>query len=169
MPVRTLVSPEEYLKTSFEDGDREYVDGELVERGMPTYLHGKTQALVCIRFADLVKSRSVFAVTEVRHALDPRRLYRIPDIAVFADEEPTQPVPVTPPLIAIEIASPDDRLVETLKKFEEYRRFGVAHIWLIDPEARKFYSYDKKSGLHPVSALHVPRFELTIALSDLGL
>ena len=168
MPVRTLVSPEEYLKTSFEDGDREYVDGELVKRGMPTYLHGKVQALICMQFTDLVKSHSVFAVTEVRHALNPEHLYRIPDIAVFAGEEPTGPVPVTPPLIAIEIASPDDRLTETLKKFEEYRHWGITHIWLIDPEDRKLYTYDK-SGLHPVPALNVPRFELTIALSDLGL
>jgi Uma2 family endonuclease len=40
------VSVEEYLHTSFPDLDREYEDGELVERSLPDYLHGKVQALL---------------------------------------------------------------------------------------------------------------------------
>ena len=44
MSTRTKISLEEYLHTSFEDGpDREYVDGELVERAMPTFEHGLLQ------------------------------------------------------------------------------------------------------------------------------
>ncbi len=31
-PASTPVSAEEYLRTSFTDGDREYVDGRIVER-----------------------------------------------------------------------------------------------------------------------------------------
>jgi Uma2 family endonuclease len=35
---------------SFEDLDREYVRGEIVERGMPDYLHGETQTELGFRF-----------------------------------------------------------------------------------------------------------------------
>jgi hypothetical protein len=37
------MSPAEYLSTSFENPDREYVHGEIVERGTPDYSHGRMQ------------------------------------------------------------------------------------------------------------------------------
>jgi Uma2 family endonuclease len=168
MATQTLVAPEDYLKASFDGPDREYVDGELVERGKPTYLHGKVQALLCILFGALIKRYPIFIVTEVRHAVTPNHLYRIPDVAVFAGQEPTQPVPDTPPLVAIEIVSPDDRLTETMKKFSEYRHWGVEHIWLIDPVEKQFYTYDS-TGLHPVQNLALPQYSFTITLADLAL
>ena len=32
MSVTAIVSVEEYLRTSYSDGDREYIDGRVVER-----------------------------------------------------------------------------------------------------------------------------------------
>ena len=46
MDARIGVSVEEYLHTSFPDLDREYRDGDLIDRSLPDYLHGKTQALL---------------------------------------------------------------------------------------------------------------------------
>jgi len=168
MAIRTLVAPEEYLKMSFEGPDREFVDGEVLERAMPTFLHGRIQMRLGYIFESLAQRYALYAASEVRHALDPLRLYRIPDVAVFADREPVKIYPDTPPLVAIEIASPDDRLSETLTKLEEYRLWGVEHVWLIDPEERKLFAYDA-SGLHPVAALQLPRYESSISLADLGL
>jgi len=37
------MSVAEYLHTSFPDRDKEYREGDLVERSLPTYLHGRTQ------------------------------------------------------------------------------------------------------------------------------
>jgi Uma2 family endonuclease len=37
-------------------------------------------------------------------------------------------VPDTPPLIVVEILSPDDRLTEVREKLEEYRAWGVPHV-----------------------------------------
>jgi hypothetical protein len=45
---------------------------------------------------------------------------------VFHPREPGL-VPDTPPLIAIEILSPDDLLTEVREKLEEYRAWGVPH------------------------------------------
>jgi hypothetical protein len=39
-------SGEEYLHTTFSDLDREYRDGNLIDRSLPDYLHGKMQALL---------------------------------------------------------------------------------------------------------------------------
>jgi Uma2 family endonuclease len=46
--------------------------------------------------------------------------YLIPDFAVFWRTKPPL-VPDAPPLIAIEILSPDDRLTAVREKLEEYR------------------------------------------------
>ena len=44
MGAKSALSVEQYLHTSFPDLDKEYRDGELVERSLPTYRHGKTKA-----------------------------------------------------------------------------------------------------------------------------
>ena len=39
MGSKAALPVEEYLHTSFPDLDKEYRDGELVERSLPDYLH----------------------------------------------------------------------------------------------------------------------------------
>ncbi|MBY0504108.1 MAG: Uma2 family endonuclease [Bryobacteraceae bacterium] len=168
MATATLIAPEAYLAMSFEGTDREYVDGEIVERGMPTYLHGRIQGLLYALFWILGKQFAIFPATEIRLAIAGQKKYRIPDLSVFAGAEPCTAVPDTPPLVAVEVASPDDRLTETLKKFVEYRAWGIENIWLVDPDAKQLYAYDA-AGLHPVEALRLPQYSFSITLSDLGL
>ena len=164
----TLIASETYLQMSFDGPDREYVEGELRERGTPTYAHGRIQALIGFHFDVLREKHPVFAACGVRLALHPNHVYRIPDVSVFAGREPTEAIPDMPPLVAIEIVSPDDRTSETLKKFEEYRNWGVTHIWLIDPIEKTFFRYDA-TGLHPVSTLDLAEYSFSITLADLGL
>ncbi len=140
MSTKSAVSIEEYLRTSFEDLDREYVDGEIVERSLPTNLHSKTQTRLAAIFCNLGDSHPLFARVELRSRLGATRV-RIPDVSVYAGEEPSDPVPAVPPLIAIEILSPDDRNKNVAVKLEEYRVWGVRHVWLVDPEARKLSVY----------------------------
>ncbi len=168
MATPVLISPEEYLKTTYTDLDREFVHGEILERSMPTILHGRVQALLCFLFELLRKRHSVFAMSEVRHAIEAGAIYRIPDVAVFSGEIPQGQYPEIPPMVAIEIASPDDRLSETLRKFCEYLAWGIPNVWLIDPEEAKLYVYDE-TGLHPVKSLQLPQYDFTITLADLEL
>jgi len=69
-------------------------------------------------------------------------------------------VPDTPPLIAVEILSPDDRLSEVREKLEEYREWGVTHVWLVDPHSRRLYSCDQ--GLREVSFFRVGERSLEV-------
>src|SRR5579863_9103653 len=108
MASRLQVSPGEYLSTSFEGADREYVRGEIVERGMPDNPHSETQGELIHRFRLLRDSHRLFARPELRLRL-AADLYRIPDVSVFAGDKPGERVPSHPPLVAIEIMSPDDR------------------------------------------------------------
>ncbi len=90
--------------------------------------------------------------------------YTIPDFAVFYPDDPS-PVPETPPLVAIEILSPDDRLSEVREKLEEYRTWGVPHVWLVDPRSHRFYTCDAE--LIETSSLTVPELGIELAEGDL--
>jgi Uma2 family endonuclease len=163
MGAKTGLSVEEYLRTSFPDLDREYRDGELVERSLPDYLHGKTQLLLAAFFAALRKRLSIFPCTETRMKIRAGR-YAIPDLAVFWPEEPPL-VPETPPLVAIEILSLDDRLTEVRDKLEEYKAWGVAHVWLVDPHSRRMYTCE--TGLVEARSLKISELGVEITGADI--
>jgi len=168
MATQELLSSAEYLKTSFDGLDQEYYLGELVERCMPIYLHCKIQALFCQLFLNLARTHRLFPAPELRIQIEEGKIYRIPDVSVFAEEEPTGEITATTPLVAIEISSPDDRLSNTLRKLEEYRVVGIRHIWFIDCEAKQLYRYDQ-AGMQRVTSLDLPEYNLRITPSDLRL
>lgn len=133
-------------------------DGTLVERSRPNYLHGKTQALLIALFMALRKTSWLYPCASTRMMLRSGR-FLIPDVAVFHRVEPGL-VPDTPPLIAVEILSPRDRLAEVREKLEEYRTWGVRHIWLVDPHSRRLYSCGE--GLREVSFFQVGELDIEV-------
>ncbi len=163
MGAKSALSAEQYLHTSFPDLDKEYRDGELVERSLPTFEHGETQARLSVFFGVLPKALALRPCAETRMKIRTG-LYLIPDVAVFRGARPAS-VPDTPPLIAIEILSPDDHLQRVGDKLEEYRAWGVPHTWAIDPAAQRFYSNDGK--LVEVYELPVPELGITLRKSDI--
>jgi Uma2 family endonuclease len=162
MSARTGVSVEEYLHLSFPELDREYRDGEIVERSLPTYLHGKTQGILIAIFIAL-RSKSVFPSVETRMKIRTG-LYLVPDVAVFYPDEPPD-LPEDPPLIAIEVISPDDRMGAAREKLEEYRAWGVRHVWLVDPYSKRMYTCDEK--LIEVTQFIVPELGIEISPAEI--
>ena len=157
MATQAAISVEEYLRSSYEH-DREYVHGEVVERGMPTNSHSKAQVRFVQVFLPFERSHQLFVRIELRSRVQPD-LVRIPDVSVYSPE-PLEEVPTAPPLIAIEIFSPGDRTAKLLVKCREYQSWGVKHIWAVDPEDREFMLY--KNGLIEVPEFSIPEFNLTI-------
>jgi Uma2 family endonuclease len=157
MASRVLITPKQYLATHFER-EPELVRGELVEKSLPNLSHGKTQQRLCV-----LLSGAGCGCTEVRMKL-AEDLFRIPDFALF-ERDPEEELPHSPPLLAVEIASPDDRVLDVEQKLDEYRAWGVAHVWFVEPELRKLYIYDH--GLINVAQLELPRFHVIITPADL--
>lgn len=158
MGARTAISLERYLQTTFPDADREYRDGEIVERSLPDYLHGRVQGAIFAFFWALRTELALFPCVETRMRLRSN-LVLIPDVAVFYPDEPAR-VPDTPPLVVVEELSLDDRLMAVREKLEEYRAWGVPHVWLVDPHTKRLYMRDQ--GLVEVTSLQIP--ELGIEL-----
>jgi Uma2 family endonuclease len=92
----------------------------------------------------------------------------VPDLSVLRADAPREQIITHPPLIVIEILSPEDRLSRFQDRIEDYLVFGVENIWIIDPERRTAYTATA-SGLHPVrtNELTVPETPIRVVLSEL--
>jgi len=135
-----------------------------VERSLPDFFHSRAQSRLIQFLGQFEKTPGVYACAELRMRLR-EGLVLIPDICVYISE-PTK-VPTTPPLIAIEILSDDDRLTKVLQKLEEYRTWGVAHVWLVDPQGKHMYIWT--GALTEVTAFPIPEFNASILPNDLFL
>ena len=159
MATKTRITEEQYLGLTFEP-DAEFVRGEIAERSMPDYLHSKIQGLLLIWFGRLMERHRVQPCPELRMHLGPG-VYRVPDVALIAGPEPEVRFPDTPPLVTVEIVSLDDRYPDVIEKLEEYRKWGVPHIWLVDPHKKRLGVYHE-SGLQDVSSLALPEYNFEI-------
>jgi Uma2 family endonuclease len=163
MSTQTLVPIDVYFHTSYHP-DRDYIDGEVRERNLGTLEHARMQTLLTFLFRQNREQWNVRAVAECRIRVSPRRV-RIPDVAVMA-RGPQPSVPVDPPLIAIEVLSPDDTYGDMIDRASDYERMGVANIWLVDPIRRSGKIYRDKSWLD-VSEFSVPDSPIKIGLTEL--
>ena len=167
MPVSTLISEDEYLRTVYQDLDREFCDGEVIERSMPDTQHGKLQMDLGYYFGKLRVERGLplYAHSETRNRTRTSR-YRIPDVSVFWPMPPQQAVPEFMPHIAIEILSPADSLSDLRVKLREYLDAGIPHVWLLIPRERVFFVFDRQ-GLREVPVLSIPEVGVEITPADL--
>lgn len=161
-----LWTVEEYLRTSWSP-DRELVDGRIEKRNLGEKEHSILQRYLTVLF---VMNRDKWGV-EVFPDLRTRTKatnFRVPDVLVVRAEDKFKRYITRPPLIAIEILSPEDTLAAMGKKSAEYRQFGVPHIWVIDPEARVAYGYGE-AGLEKVrgNELTVPATPIRVVLSEM--
>jgi Uma2 family endonuclease len=153
-----LVSVEDYLRMT-EKPYREYRDGEVISKPMPTKLH----SLIQFALQMLLQAQGVQPFPELTIRLSPTK-YLIPDVAVAEDFEGAYPTERVP--LCCEILSPDDRLGATLSKCEEYHAWGVPFCWVIDPYKRTAWEYH--AGSEPTRVTEGLRAgELCVKLSDL--
>jgi Uma2 family endonuclease len=133
MATISRVRLEEYLDLSFRP-DREYVDGEIRERNVGKWEHARVQALLAAWFVNHEKEWATASSTEQRVRVSASRV-RVPDLVVLVAG--AQPEVVTqPPLLVVEILSPDDSYSDTQERAQDYRAMGVETIWIVDPKTR---------------------------------
>jgi Uma2 family endonuclease len=139
-PTAHRVTVAEFLAMEETKPYRELIDGEVVEKSMPTQNHSNAVLDLGSDLRGKLKTTGQGHVfTELRcHYLPEDRLY-LPDVCVFLsgrlpprDENPVLSVPD----FAIEVLSPDDRASRVIEKVQFYMRAGVRLLWLVDPERR---------------------------------
>lgn len=161
-----LVSVEEYLRTSFPDADREYVDGRIVERNVGRIDHSHVQTLIA-RYLGNHYSKRVWVGVEVRVQVKKTR-FRIPDVTVMLGAKPAGEIIRTPPAIAIEVLSPDDRAGDLEDKIADYLAFGVPYVWVINPESHRAHVHTQ-DGSHEVKdgVLRAESMQIEVPLAEI--
>jgi Uma2 family endonuclease len=144
MKTGALVPVEEYLRTTY-DPDCDYVDGEVLERNLGERDHSTLQRELILFFGNRQKKWKVFVFPEQRVQVSPTR-FRVPDICVYAGEEPQAQIFRTPPFICIEILSPEDRWERIQEKIDDYLRFGVPYVWVLNPRDQRAWVYTKEGS-----------------------
>jgi Uma2 family endonuclease len=134
MSTATLVPVEEYLRTDYEP-DCDYIDGVLEERNMGEQPHSVFQVKICTYFENRRKELGIYVRLEWRVRVSRTR-YRVPDICLLT-RKTDEGILTTPPHVIIEILSPEDRVSRFQDRIDDYLKFGVLNIWLIDPEKRR--------------------------------
>lgn len=143
-PTSELVSVDEYLNSSYRP-DVEYVDGHLVERSVPTYLHSLLQAILIAHFRQFEQQCRFKVLPELRTEIVERARYRIPDILLCATPTHIQKTMSERPLAVIEVLSPTDTVKQTLDRFRDYAAVGVPHIVQMDPESQVAHRFEDGS------------------------
>jgi Uma2 family endonuclease len=102
------------------------------------------------------------AVVEQRVQVAPNR-FRVPDICVTAEPQP-EPIFRRPPLSCIEILSKDDRLTDLQDRVDDYLKFGVRYVWILDPAARRAWRCTS-DGVHEVTELRTESPDTVVPLA----
>lgn len=135
---------EEYLRTSFEGADCEYLDGEVVERNAGELPHSRVLGVLVYLLASMETRLGIQVLPVIRIHIHPRR-YRVADIAVWRAGNIGERIPTVPPFLVIEILSPEDRMVRMQEKVQDYLSIGAESIWLLDPADRKALCYSQQN------------------------
>ena len=133
MATQVRISLQEYLETPYRP-DREYIDGEVRERNVGKWEHARLQALLAAWFLSNESAWKVMTSTEQRTRVASSRV-RVPDL-VIVKAEPQPAVIQAPPILIVQILSPDDTYSDLEERVADYRNMGVAAIWAIDPRTR---------------------------------
>jgi Uma2 family endonuclease len=144
------VSVEEYLSTVYEH-DREYVEGELIERNVGDFEHSALLGILIGMLSGQRRAAGIHIFPTLRVQVSARR-FRVPDITVTTSKIKGR-ILREPPLLCIEILSPEDRASRLLLKINDYFSFGVRYVWVIDPEEKTAWSYTSEGKRESATVL----------------
>jgi Uma2 family endonuclease len=160
----TPILLEEYMHTSYSP-DCEYVDGVILERNVGQGKHAFTQSKLLLKLTELLQSRKLIVLVEQRTRVSPTRV-RIPDVCVVQELEE---VTSKPPLLCVEVLSPDDRWGRVTATVGDYQTMGVPCVWVVNPYESRAWVFEMDNP--PVEVkngrLVAHKLELEITLADL--
>lgn len=158
------ISLEEYLRTSYHP-DCDFVDGEVQERNWGEFDHALSQSLLTNWFFQHRQEWQLHVLLELRIRVSATRV-RIADVCLISRSQPIEQVPTKPPLVVIEILSPEDRISRYNERLADYRQMGIPNVWVIDPANRVGYDCSTAAWL-PVEELRVAGTPIFLRLSDM--
>jgi hypothetical protein len=134
---------DEYLHTSFEDGDCDYVDGFALERNIGENWHSWQMGQIAfMAYFDL----KFHTLMSIRLRIREDR-YRVADVAVWPSGTRLGPnVPTVQPFLAVEVFGSEDRLPAMVARAQDYLSGSIPCVWLVDPWSQQAWLCDEQ---HP--------------------
>ena len=165
--VSLPVSVYEYLHSVYEP-DLDYVDGVLEERNVGEFDHQAMQRAFLFALAGAERRLGFYTAIELRVQVAPTR-YRVPDVCLLPADRLPKRIATEPPMLCIEVLSPEDRFSRARVKFEDYLRMGVPEVWVIDPEQRKAHVLTPDGAMreHRGGPLRLSGTEIAVDLDEI--
>jgi Uma2 family endonuclease len=136
------------------DRDFELICGEVVEVSRPTKPHGAVAALVAFELQLYVRAtQKGYVVTNDSGIILGKKPESVvgPDVAYFIDVEKFEDLhpkwAEVPPVLVVEVLSPNDEPSEVNEKIEAYLKNSVKVVWLVDYARRKVTIYRPEKTL----------------------
>jgi Uma2 family endonuclease len=166
MATNVLIPVSEYLKTSYSP-DCDYVDGEVQERNLGEQDHSDLQTRIAVLLSAVQNQALIRVNTELRVQVNETR-FRVPDVCVRQKTAPSEQVVRRPPLLCIEVLSPEDTQSRTRQKVRDYLDMGVPEVWIVDPALRSVtVCAGAISVEHTAGELTVPETPVVLAIAEI--
>jgi Uma2 family endonuclease len=166
MATNTLVPVSEYLSTAYRP-DCDYVDGEVQERTLGERDHSDLQTRIAFLLCLPENERHFNARTELRVQVKSNR-FRVPDVCVLRKDAPREQIVYHPPLLCIEVLSPEDTMLRMRERVHDFLEMGVAEVWVLNAEIRTISVYrGSVMTEHTAGELTVPETPVTLVLADI--
>jgi len=118
----------------------ELLNGEAVQKPLPTRLHSILQFVLAV----MLKELGFKARPELTLAIDDS-WEPTPDVCGILGPE-DDPYPTHAVAVVIEILSPDDRFTRIIQKCRRYAEWGVRDVLVFDPVGREAWHWDAATG-----------------------
>ncbi len=167
--VPVSLTLEEFLKQPETKPAREFINGQVVQKGMPQGKHSRLQLKICEVVNSVAEASQIaLAFPELRCTFGGRSI--VPDATVFvwdripfdADGEIPNSFAMAPDW-TIEILSPDQKATRVISNILHCLRHGSQLGWLMDPEERLIWVF--RPGQEPLELMQDDRLPVPQFLS----
>lgn len=166
MATSALIPVSEYLRTSYSP-DCDYVDGEVQERNLGEQDHSDIQARLILLLGRAEYESYIWVNPELRVQVSPTR-FRVPDVCVRTADAPSEQIVHTPPLLCIEVLSPEDSFSSLRTRVRDYLAMGVSEVWVVDPKTRTVtVSRGALTEEHATGAVTVPGTPVSLQVEEI--
>ncbi|QBI56012.1 Uma2 family endonuclease [Streptomonospora litoralis] len=121
-----------------DDGRRyELVDGRLDVSPAPVFLHTLIESRLNT-YLGMTAPQEYLVLNGLGINFNADRTHhRIPDVVVLRSQDAEHPYITRPPVLAVEVVSPESVLRDNHTKRREYADFGIESYWIINPAPDK--------------------------------
>jgi len=164
--VPTLVSVDEYLHSVYEP-DMDLVDGVLEDRNVGEFDHAYLQRALLLEMVKGERLGKYLVIQETRMQVTPTR-FRVPDTCIIQADELPKRIIRQPPLLCIEVLSPEDRFTRMRIRCNDYLKMGVLEVWVFDPQEKTATVFRGETVTeHRTGTLRVEGTSIELSLDEL--